>query len=110
MSRTVRILAQAKSDIEQIFAWIESRSPKGAAAWYRTLFDAVEKIAAVPEGYPLITESTPRWNRKLHQALFKTARGNRYRAVFELTDVEIRILRIRGPGQPPLRRRDIPAV
>jgi len=61
------------------------------------------------EGFSILSEALPRWNRGIHQALFKTPRGRRYRIVFELTETEIRILRVRGPGQPPLRRRDVPS-
>ena len=92
----------------EIFDWLEKRSPQGAATWYNALFEAVGKIVEEPEGYSSVSEALPRWNRKIHQALFKTPRGRRYRIVFEWTENEIRILRVRGPGQPPLRRRDLP--
>jgi len=109
MSRLPRILAKARADIDHIFNWLERRSPQGAATWYSALFAAVGKITASPHGYAVVSEALPRWNRKIHQAFFKTPRGKRYRIIFELTDTEIRILRVRGPGQPPLRGRDLPA-
>jgi plasmid stabilization system protein ParE len=109
MNRSLRILARARADIDRIFDWLEKRSPQGAATWYNALFDAVGRIVGNPESYASAAEALPRWNRKIQQALFKTTRGNRYRIVFELAETEIRILRVRGPGQPPLRRRDLPA-
>lgn len=108
MSRSLRILARAGADIDRIFVWLARRSPQGAASWYTALTGAVARISQAPEQYAGAAEALPRWNRRIHQALFKTARGRRYRIVFELTDTEIRILRVRGPGQPPLRRRDLP--
>src|SRR5437588_5891206 len=108
MSRRLRILARAGADIDRIFDWLAGRSPQGAANWYAALVAAVDRIAETPEQFAVAAESLPRWNRDIHQAPFKTARGRRYRLIFELTDTEVRILRVRGPGQPPVRRRDLP--
>jgi plasmid stabilization system protein ParE len=107
MNRIVRIFARARADIEEIFNWLERRSPPGAATWYYALLRSLERIAQNPDRHSIIAEATPRWHRKILQALFKTRRGRRYRVVFEVTEAEIRILRIRGPGQPPLRGRDL---
>lgn len=109
MSRSLRVLSKAKADIDRVFLWLKSRSPQGAANWYVALTKAVGRIVESPDGYPAAAEVLPRWNREIHEALFKTARGKRYRIVFELTESEVRILRVRGPGQPPLHRRDLPA-
>jgi plasmid stabilization system protein ParE len=106
MSR-VRILARAEVDIGQMFDWLTRRSPQGAANWYAALLTALSRIAKSPDHYSVVAESSSRWNRRIQQALFKTARGRRYRIIFEATDVEVRVLRVRGPGQPPLRRRDV---
>jgi hypothetical protein len=59
-----------------------------------------ESFAEAPESGPL--------KRSLRQAPFKTRRGRVYRIVFEASENEIMILRVRGPGQSPLRRRDLP--
>jgi plasmid stabilization system protein ParE len=107
MRQPPRILERAREDVQRIFDWLERRSPQGAVNWYVALVDAVERIAENPESYAITSEALPRWNREIHQALFKTPRGRRYRIIFELTETEIRILRVRGPGQPPLRGRDL---
>lgn len=39
---------------------------------------------------------------ELRQVIFKTRAGRRYRFVFTVVDDEMRILRVRGPGQPGL--------
>lgn len=108
MSRLLRIVDQADKDAEKIYAWLMRRSPRGAAAWSEALFDAIRRVAEKPESYSTIPEARPRWQRTIYQALFKTRRGNPYRLLFEVTDTELRILRVRGLGQPRLRRRDIP--
>lgn len=110
MSRIRRIHPRAGADMSHIFSWLERRSPRGAAAWYDALFQAIDRIAENPESFSTIPESRPRWQRAFHQALFKTPHGNPYRIVFEVTDTELRILRIRTLGQPPLRRRDLPEI
>jgi len=98
MIPSIRILARARGDIDRIFDWLNERSPQGAAAWYEALYDAIARIAEDPARHSLLSESIPRWNRRVHQSLFKTARGRRYRIVFELTQDEIRILRTSAQG------------
>jgi hypothetical protein len=44
---------------------------------------------------------------ELRQFFFKTRRGRTYRGVFTVVADEIRVLRIRGPGQALLRRDEI---
>jgi hypothetical protein len=38
----------------------------------------------------------------LRQATFRTRHGRTYRAVFTIVGDQVRILRVRGPGRPPL--------
>jgi plasmid stabilization system protein ParE len=107
MSRIVRVLATAVADIDYMFGWLARRSPPGAVTWYAALSEALARISDSPDHYSLVAESSSRWNRRIQQALFKTTRGRRYRIIFEATDTEVRILRVRGPGQAPLRKRDL---
>ena len=108
MSRVLRIIERARSDVDDIFAWIAKRSTYGAMSWYLAFRQAIDRIASSPESLGEAAESHAT-GRPLREALFKTRRGRVYRIVFELTNAEIVILRIRGPGQSPLRRRDVPA-
>jgi plasmid stabilization system protein ParE len=107
MSRTLRIVERARSDVDDIFNRIVLRSAQGAIAWYLAFRQALEKIASAPESFAEAAESQP-LGRGLRQALFKTRRGRVYRIVFEVFDTEIILLRVRGPEQSPLRRRDLP--
>ena len=45
---------------------------------------------------------------ELRQLLFKTRHGLTYRAVFTMLDDDVFILRLRGPGQPPLGPDEMP--
>src|SRR5262245_4381487 len=107
MSRTPRIVERAASDVDDIFNWLVRRSVQGATSWYLAFRQALGKIASSPESFAEAPESHV-VGRQLRQALFKTRRGRLYRIVFQVLETEIVILRIRGPGQSPLRRWDLP--
>jgi plasmid stabilization system protein ParE len=106
MNRTLRIVERARADVDHIFEWLVGRSARGAVSWYMVFRHAVDKIAASPESFSLAPE-TGLLGRAFRQTLFKTRRGRTYRVIFEVTDAAIIILRVRGPGQSPLRRRDL---
>jgi plasmid stabilization system protein ParE len=107
MSRTLRIVERARSDVDDIFHWLVRRSLKGAISWYLAFHRASEQIALAPESFAAAPESHT-LGRELRQSLFKTRRGRTYRIVFEVSATEIILLRVRGPGQTPLRRGDLP--
>ncbi|HKB05955.1 MAG TPA: type II toxin-antitoxin system RelE/ParE family toxin [Gemmataceae bacterium] len=107
MSRTVRIAERARADVDAIFNWLAPRSVAGAISWYMAFRRAVEKIGELSESYGEAAEAH-RLRRPLRQAMFKTRRGRTYRVVFEVFETEVILLRVRGPGQAPLRRRDLP--
>src|SRR6266849_4934972 len=101
MSRTLRILERARIDVDVIFDWLVHRSVRGAISWYLAFGRAARKIADSPESYAEAPESGP-LGHPLRHAFFKTRRGRFYRIVFEYSDSEVILLRVRGPGQPPL--------
>src|SRR4051794_27902715 len=106
MNRTLRIVERARADVDSIFEWLTHRTVKGAITWYLAFRQAIVSVALSPEAFAVATESHS-LNRPIRQATFKTRRGRLYRIVFELTESEIIILRVRGPGQSPLRERDL---
>ena len=107
MSRTLRILERARADVDAIFNWIAPLSVRGSISWYLAFRRAIDKIGESPESFAEAAESH-RLARPLREALFKTRRGRTYRIVFEVSESAIFILRVRGRGQAPLRRRDLP--
>jgi len=106
VTRQVTILPRAERDAQAIFDWIFERSPEGARRWWNALEGAIGAIAANPQRCGLAPEDdlVP---CELRQFLFKTRRGRTYRAVFTVVGTEVRVLRVRGPGQPPLEREEI---
>jgi plasmid stabilization system protein ParE len=107
MSRILRIVERARSDVDDIFNRLVRRSVQGAITWYLAFRQSVTTLAHSPDSFALAAESH-QLGRELRQALFKTRRGRVYRIVFATSDTETIILRVRGPGQSPLRRRDVP--
>lgn len=101
MTQRLNIFPRAEQDAQKIFDWIAERSPQGANSWFAALEAATQKVLHDSSIYALAPENEL-VNCGLRQFLFKTRQGNLYRGLFTVVDDEVRILRIRGPGQPPL--------
>lgn len=101
------ILGPAESDVDCIYRYISKRSRQGAASWYRAFLACTERIVQQPMACSFALENAA-FDCELRQALFKTRYGDPYRCVFTVLDDEVRILRVRGRGQPLLKRPDIP--
>jgi plasmid stabilization system protein ParE len=109
MSRTLRIAGRAADDVDAIFNWLLRRSARGAIAWYLAFRHAARDVASDPEIHGLAPEGE-RLQRLLRQTLFKMRRGRTYRIVFAVEPSEVVILRLRDPGQAPLRAPDLRAA
>jgi toxin ParE1/3/4 len=98
MSLSVRILGRAWSDADAIFDWLAARSPAGAARWYAAFLKATQDLLDNPLRHEFAPESKL-IEREIRHRFFKTRRGRVYRLLFVIVGDEIRILRVRGPGQ-----------
>jgi plasmid stabilization system protein ParE len=106
MSYQVVVLARAERELREIVAWLYARSPQGAANWL-TAFEAAKRTLAInPEAGALAPESES-VGTDIRQILFKTKQGRRYRAIFVIVEKQVRILRIRGPGQALLESEEL---
>ncbi len=106
MNRTLLILRRAENDVERIYGWLVKRSPIGALRWRGAYLQAITEIKHDPLRFASASEPSLA-SRQVRQRMFRTPRGRNYRILFIVTDEFIRILRIRGPGQPPVRRHQI---
>ena len=106
MAFTVLFLRRAEADAEKIYEFIARRSASGASRWYSALVEAIAAIGQHPEHCSAAPESK-RLHLDLRQRLFKTSRGRCYRLVFMIAGDQVPVLRIRGPGQPPIKQRDL---
>lgn len=100
MKFPVRVLRRAESDVSHYVRFIAERSPQGALAWLDAYEQMIERLAQRATSCGPALED-PYCNVDLKQALFKTRHGLVYRAVFTIVGKEVRVLRIRGPGQRP---------
>ena len=106
MSYRVTILDRARQDFDQIVAWIFERSPQGADRWIARFEETLARLEENPLAAPIAGESKE-LREEVRHILFRTRAGRTYRALFLVAGEEVRILRIRGPGQKSLRRKDI---
>ena len=106
MNFTVHELPRVKADKRSIVQWIYERSPAGAAAWLDAFDRAVQQLGERAESYALAHENQD-LKLDVRQILFKTRRGRVYRALFIIEDREVYILRVRGPGQAPVKSKDL---
>ena len=102
MTLRLKILPRAEHDAQHIFDYLLERSPKGAAAWWASFEQAAARAVVNAAQFGVAPENEM-VQVELRQVLFKTRRGRGYRFVFTVSGDELRILRVRGPGQPPLR-------
>jgi plasmid stabilization system protein ParE len=106
MTFRVRILTRAQADADAIYEWLAERSLPGANRWYLAFTEAARLLGSDPNRHARAPEAT-RCREDLRQKFSKTPRGRTYRLVFLIVGDEVRILRVRGPGQAPLRKRDV---
>jgi plasmid stabilization system protein ParE len=101
MKFQVVTLRRAEADVRGIASWIADRSPQGALSW----LDAYEKLLSFLANHADscgVAQENSECTIPLKESLFGTKRGHSYRAIFTIVGDEVRILRVRGPGQPPL--------
>ena len=106
MKRHVTILARAHENADEILGWIAERSPQGAASWHAAFQAAAVMLSNDAQRHPIAPEfrTLAEEVRELH---FRTRHGKRYRMLFVIDGNEVRILCIRGPGQPPVTSEDL---
>jgi plasmid stabilization system protein ParE len=99
MTYRVELAAQARRDVAAICDWLAERSPAGSVRWYQRFTELIDELRDHAAAFPTAPEAAA-FPRDLRQAVFRTRRGSRFRALF-LIDVDlIRIVTVRGPGQP----------
>ncbi len=98
MSYTVETTESAEQEFEEQYAYIAKRSPQGANSWAVAFHDALRQLETNPVSRPLAPESEHH-AEDIHQLVFKTRRGNAYRALFIIRRDRVYVVHIRGLGQ-----------
>jgi len=107
MNFTLRILPRAERDAQAIFEYIHPRSADGAVRWWYAFEKAVNELPKNPERYGFAPENSLS-QIDIRQFLFKTPQGRTYRGVFVVVESQVRVLRVRGPGQAKLSADEMP--
>jgi plasmid stabilization system protein ParE len=98
---TVVLLDRARGDVQPIYDWIAERSPEGAERWFAGFEEAVTALQVNPFVSPIAPEDEF-FAYEIRHLIFQTRRGRPYRAILTVVGDQVRILRVRGSGQPPL--------
>src|SRR5262245_59001885 len=107
MTYRVVVYRRARSDVRAIFDWLAERSSSGALRWRQAFDEMIERLETNPLGFARIEEADDLIQRNLRQILFKTRGGRIYRAIFVVLGNHVHVLRVRGPGQPPITDEDL---
>ncbi len=102
MSYPVNILPRAQQDLHECFDWIAAFSEDAALRWYQAFLHGLARVSHGPLNYALIPEAS-RLRAPVRVFVFSTNPRRKYQGVFIVTDDEVQVLRVRGPGQAPLR-------
>jgi plasmid stabilization system protein ParE len=102
MTYRLQVLPRAEADINQIFLWLQKRSPDGARRWFLAFEQAAQAVLLNPHRFSVAREEMS-VGEGLRQFLFRTRHGRTYRGLFVIDDNEVVVLRVRGPGQRDLQ-------
>lgn len=102
----VEFSRRADRDVSEILDWLGRRSRSGASRWLDALDQMVVRLREAPLSCPLAEEADA-FSEPVRQILFRTKRGNTYRALFVVRDQSVTIATVRGPGQPPVSENEL---
>lgn len=100
-SYQIQFTRRANQDVADILNWLFFRSPQGAQRW----LDEFERVQTRLSNSPLkcgLAEEAESFSEPVRQVLFRTRRGNTYRALYVVREELVSRLCVRGPGQPPV--------
>ena len=101
MTLAVYITSRAWRDADEIFDWLRLRSEAGATAWIEAFLAAANGLADAYDAFGFSAEGKE-LGHEVRERLFKTRAGANYRALYQVRESIVIVLRVRGPGQPPL--------
>jgi plasmid stabilization system protein ParE len=106
MRFTVSVLERAWTDADRIFEWIAGKSARGAISWNQAFAKALVELTSDADQHGIALESAES-SDAIRQKFFKTRRGRPYRILFTMIGNEVRVLRVRGPGQSSVTAEDV---
>jgi plasmid stabilization system protein ParE len=109
VSYVVNILPRAERDLYECHAWIASFSEDAARRWYTAFNESLDRVCRGPLSYALAPEAA-RLKAPIRVFVFFANSARRYHGLFVVQENEIQVLRVRGPGQPPVQSDEIGIV
>lgn len=98
MSTEVELSLRAEKDLDDILAWIASRSPQGARMWLARWKEVCRLLSEQPESCLLAPENSDH-EEEIRHIVFKTRSGRKYRVLFVIRGNRVFVTNLRGPGQ-----------
>ena len=106
MKYEVIILKRAQQELHDAVEWIAKDAPEAAERWFNGFIETLLTLEANPKRCSLAPED-PLVTYEVRQLFYRTASKYPTRALFTIVDREVRILRIRRPGQDLIAEGDI---
>jgi plasmid stabilization system protein ParE len=98
MKFNAHLLWRAERDVDHILAWLNERSPTGAASWLRRWDQAFAILETSADEYGLAPENEDS-PLEIRQIMFRTRKGREYRALYTIRGSDVYVMHIRAPGQ-----------
>jgi plasmid stabilization system protein ParE len=105
MAYQINLSPSAIADIENAYLWLRSTNKVFADEWFNGLTDAIDSLAALPARCPVAPESKE-LDREIRQLLFRKSKRTVFRILFEISETEVNIYRIRHTAQQYLSKED----
>jgi plasmid stabilization system protein ParE len=106
VSYQVHILYRAEADYREILTYLFKRSSAGAKSWATSFDRAIVRLESQADWFPLAPENSFT-DFEVRQLLFNTRRGLIYRVLFMIHEMDVFIMRVRGPGQDFLKAEEL---
>ena len=97
MKFNAELLWRAERDVDHIVAWLNERSPQGAANWLQAWDETFATLELSADQYGLAPESEGQL--EIRQILFRTRKGREYRALYTIQGRDVYVMHVRAPGQ-----------
>ena len=101
------VFREAFDDAQRTYDRLSRYSGLGAASWYMAFMSAAAALADEAEIHPLHPLGR-RLKIPLQSKPFRTRRGKTYELLYRIVGSDVHVLRVRSPGQRPIRRKDLP--
>lgn len=104
--RKVVMLRRAKEDLLAASLYLAGFAPQTAQRWVDGFEEAIASLSTNPERWGVAPESGL-LGLEIRQLIYRAKTGSASRALFVIASDEVRVLRIKRPGEPILEESDL---